>query len=160
MDVTKLVGKRLSFRSKSIIPIGGKIGIDGDDITDLVDNLDDAEWDKLVSKLDNLCMPSIAVAGSSPGVTSTGCKGKRGSLGLYRKLKKSTSNIADGHAWQKHVIEDNLFPEISSKGDFQKLIEKTMFENPTHVKNLQNSRKAFYNQSDNTLVIYDRSSNR
>jgi hypothetical protein len=69
-------------------------------------------------------------------------------------VKKISHAIAHGHSYQKHVIDENLFPAIKSKEDFQELIAKVLTK-PTHHRNLENDRQAFYDKKTNTIVIYN-----
>ena len=68
--------------------------------------------------------------------------------------KKIAKAIASGHAYEKHVIEEKLFPEVKSESDFVDLIGKVL-ANPTHHRELENRRKAFYDSKSNTIVIYN-----
>jgi hypothetical protein len=68
-----------------------------------------------------------------------------------RKIAKA---IAHGHAYEKHVIEEKLFPEVKSEKDFMELIGKVL-ANPTHHRELENEREAFYDSKSNTIVIYN-----
>jgi hypothetical protein len=65
---------------------------------------------------------------------------------------KTAEAIGNGHAYQKHVIDEELFPEVKSKADFAKLIAGVL-ANPTHHKELSNEREAYYDQATNTIVI-------
>jgi hypothetical protein len=62
--------------------------------------------------------------------------------------------IATGHAYEKHVIEEKLFPEVKNKNDFTALIGKVL-ANPTHHRKLENDREAFFDKKSNTIVIYN-----
>jgi len=68
--------------------------------------------------------------------------------------KKIAKAIAAGHAYEKHVIEEKLFPEVKSASDFRELIGKVL-ANPTHHRGLENEREAFYDSKSNTIVIYN-----
>jgi hypothetical protein len=77
------------------------------------------------------------------------------------KLKEPTAAqlkiakaIAGGHAYEKHVVEEKLFPEIKSEADFVALIGKVL-ANPTHHRDLENDREAFYDKHSNTIIIYN-----
>src|SRR5438045_1914961 len=50
--------------------------------------------------------------------------------------KKIAKAIAAGHAYEKHVIEEKLFPEVKSASDFRELIGKVL-ANPTHQRGLE-----------------------
>ena len=68
--------------------------------------------------------------------------------------KKIAKAIAGGHAYEKHVVEEKLFPEVKSERDFVELIGKVL-ANPTHHRELENEREAYYDQNTNTIVIYN-----
>jgi hypothetical protein len=77
------------------------------------------------------------------------------------KLKEPTAAqlkiakaIAGGHAYEKHVIEEKLFPEVKSEADFVELIGKVL-ANPTHHRELENDREAYYDKHSNTIIIYN-----
>jgi hypothetical protein len=67
---------------------------------------------------------------------------------------KIAQAIAAGHAYEKHVVEEKLFPEIKSANDFKELIGKVL-ANPTHHRKLENDREAYYDKPSNTIVIYN-----
>jgi len=68
--------------------------------------------------------------------------------------KKIAKAITTGHAYEKHVIEEKLFPEVKSPNDFMEVIGKVL-ANPTHHRKLENDREAFYDLPSNTIVIYN-----
>ena len=77
------------------------------------------------------------------------------------KLKEPTTAqlkiakaIAGGHAYEKHVVEEKLFPEIKSEAEFVELMGKVL-ANPTHHRELENDREAFYDKHSNTIIIYN-----
>jgi hypothetical protein len=65
---------------------------------------------------------------------------------------KTADAISNGHSYQKHVVDEELFPEVKSKADFAKLIAGVL-ANPTHHKDLGNDREAYYDQASNIIVI-------
>jgi hypothetical protein len=69
-------------------------------------------------------------------------------------IKKISRAIAHGHAYEKHVVEEKLFPEVKSKDDFQEVIAKVLTR-PTHHRKLTSDRQAFYDRKSNTIVIYN-----
>jgi hypothetical protein len=78
-----------------------------------------------------------------------------------KKLKEPTAAqlkiakaIAKGHAYEKHVVEEKLFPEVKNRDDFIELIAKVL-ANPTHHRKLENDREAYFNKKSNTIVIYN-----
>jgi hypothetical protein len=68
--------------------------------------------------------------------------------------KQIAKTIANGHSYEKHVIDEKLFPEVKSKSDFVELIGKVL-ANPTHHRGLENKREAYYDSKSNTIVIYN-----
>jgi hypothetical protein len=68
--------------------------------------------------------------------------------------KKIASAIAGGHAYQKHVVDEELFPEVKNKEEFGGLIARVI-ANPSHHRKLENQREAFYDKKSNTIVIYN-----
>ena len=77
------------------------------------------------------------------------------------KLKEPTAAqlkiaqaIAAGHAYEKHVVEEKLFPEVKNANDYKELIGKVL-ANPTHHRKLENDREAYYDKPSNTIVIYN-----
>src|SRR5262249_52469493 len=67
---------------------------------------------------------------------------------------KIAQSISRGHAYEKHVVDENLFPEIESRNEFKELIGKVL-ANPTHHRKLENDREAYYDKPSNTIVIYN-----
>jgi hypothetical protein len=60
--------------------------------------------------------------------------------------------IADGHAYDKHVIEREEFPDISSQDQFSDYI-KDILRNPNEVKSLPRGRTAYWDDGSGTVVI-------
>ncbi|MBP2198991.1 VENN motif pre-toxin domain-containing protein [Pantoea cypripedii] len=62
--------------------------------------------------------------------------------------------IANGHAYEKHVIQQNEFADlgITTREQFAQHIEDVV-RNPTSVKELSGGRSAFWDQSTKTVVI-------
>jgi hypothetical protein len=67
---------------------------------------------------------------------------------------KIAKAIASGHAYEKHVVEEKLFPEVKNKGEFIDVIAGVL-ANPTHHRELENDREAFFDKKSNTIVIYN-----
>ena len=63
--------------------------------------------------------------------------------------------IAEGHAWQKHVIEGNEFPGIATKEEFAELIDDIMTSSAERSKDLSRGRKAWWDSQTGTVVISD-----
>ena len=67
---------------------------------------------------------------------------------------KIAKAIAKGHSYEKHVVEEKLFPEVKSTDDFMELIARVL-ANPTHHRKLENDREAYFDNKSNTIVIYN-----
>jgi hypothetical protein len=67
---------------------------------------------------------------------------------------KIAAAIAAGHSYEKHVVEEKLFPEVKNENDFKELIGNVI-ANPTHHRKLENDREAYYDKPSNTIVIYN-----
>ena len=65
---------------------------------------------------------------------------------------KTAEAISNGHSYQKHVVDEDLFPEVKTRAEFAKLIAGVL-ANPTHHKELTNDREAYYDQAGNIIVI-------
>ncbi|MBE7195365.1 MAG: hypothetical protein INR66_23165 [Gordonia polyisoprenivorans] len=63
--------------------------------------------------------------------------------------RATAKRIADGHAYQKHVIERGEFPGVSSRAEFSELVESVMKNGS--VKTLPRGRMAYW--LDGTVVI-------
>jgi hypothetical protein len=62
--------------------------------------------------------------------------------------------IGMGHSYQKHVLDEKQFPEVKGREEFIELIAKVI-ANPTHHKELENDREAFYDAKSNIIVIHN-----
>ncbi|CFQ74471.1 Uncharacterised protein [Yersinia similis] len=62
--------------------------------------------------------------------------------------------IADGHAFEKHVIEQGEFTGlgIRTRAQFAQHVENVV-KNPTSTKELSGGRSAYWDQSTGTVVI-------
>ena len=66
-----------------------------------------------------------------------------------------SKKIANGHAWDKHVIKQKEFPDISTKEEFQRHIKKVM-ENPTEkIIKRNGERKEYWHAESKTYVLKD-----
>lgn len=68
--------------------------------------------------------------------------------------KKIATAIANGHAYQKHVVDEKLFPDVENREEFGSLIARVI-ANPSHHRELENEREAFYDKKSNIIVIYN-----
>jgi len=80
-------------------------------------------------------------------------KGKKPKEPTAAQLKIAKA-IAHGHAYEKHVVEEKLFPEVKNRDDFIDVIAKVL-ANPTHHRELENDREAYFDKKSNTIVIYN-----
>jgi hypothetical protein len=62
--------------------------------------------------------------------------------------------IADGHAYDKHVVEGGEFPEVGSRGEFAAHISEVM-RSPSASQPLERDRTAYYSDDAGTIVIED-----
>lgn len=70
------------------------------------------------------------------------------------KNAEKAEKIANGHAWEKHVVKAKEFPEIETKEEFTKHIEDVM-NNPDEVKPLKDERTGYWDEKTGTVVIED-----
>ena len=92
----------------------------------------------------------LAIAGGFFGnAAGQDAKKKKTPTPAQMKIAEAISN---GHAYQKHVVDEEQFPDVKSKTDFAKLIAGVL-ANPTHHKELNKEREAFYDLPSNTIVI-------
>jgi hypothetical protein len=103
-----------------------------------------------------VCVAACVFAMLSVAWASGGGEQKKG-----KPLKEPTvaqlkiaKAIAGGHAYEKHVVEEKLFPEVKSPSDFIKVIARVL-ANPTHHRELANDREAYFDKKSNTIVIYN-----
>jgi hypothetical protein len=67
---------------------------------------------------------------------------------------KIAKAMAEGHAYEKHVVEEGLFPAVKSRDQFAQVIAKVL-ANPSHYRKLERDREAYYDYKSNIIVIYD-----
>ena len=70
-------------------------------------------------------------------------------------IKKISDKIADGHAWDKHVIRQREFPSITSKKQFAKLIRNVIEKNFRSRRFLRDGGTGYWDNNSGTLVIFD-----
>ena len=65
--------------------------------------------------------------------------------------------IANGHAYDKHIVENNEFPGVHTKAEFAEVIGDAVrrAEADGSVRNLQRGRTAYYDDTTGLLVIKD-----
>lgn len=69
---------------------------------------------------------------------------------LNRQL--SAQQLANGHAFEKHELQQGQFPFVKTKEQFAKHLENVM-TNPTHHKQLGGGREAFYDSRTSTFIV-------
>ena len=69
-------------------------------------------------------------------------------------VSQTAEDIANGHAYDKHVIQQGEYSEISNRQEFAQLIQNTM-DNATAEKSLAGGRYAYWDANDGTVVITD-----
>jgi filamentous hemagglutinin len=69
---------------------------------------------------------------------------------LTRQL--TAEEIANGHAFDKHVVTQAEFPEINTKQQFGEHVENIL-NNPTEMKTLSNGRTAYWDDATQTVII-------
>ena len=76
------------------------------------------------------------------------------SSGSGKSAETIGRDIADGHAFEKHVLEQNEYADlgIKTKEQFAQHIENVV-KNPTSTKELTNGRSAYWAKSSGTVVI-------
>jgi hypothetical protein len=97
-----------------------------------------------------LCVLALAAADGIGGDKKKETKLKEPTA----KQQKIAKAIGGGHAYEKHVLDEKLFPEVKSEKEFIELIAKVI-ANPSHHRELENDREAFYDKKSNTIVIYN-----
>lgn len=96
-------------------------------------------------------MVLLVAAGASAGGDEKKDKNLKEPTAAQLKIAKA---IATGHAYEKHVVEEKLFPEVKNTNDFIEVIAKVL-ANATHHRDLENEREAYYDKKSNTIVIYN-----
>jgi hypothetical protein len=70
------------------------------------------------------------------------------------KIARIAEQIAAGHSYDKHVVEQNEFPWIRSREHFRDFIARIM-KNPTEWKPLEGGRSAYWDKETGTVVVRD-----
>ena len=68
------------------------------------------------------------------------------------KLARIAEQIAAGHAYGEHVVEQHQFPWVRSRQDFRELIARIL-RNPTERKPLKGGRTAYWDGATGTIVV-------
>ncbi|MFO0965716.1 MAG: hypothetical protein U0793_09055 [Gemmataceae bacterium] len=61
------------------------------------------------------------------------------------RAEKDRPRHRPGHSYEKHVVDEKLFPEVKSRDDFIDLIANVL-ANRTHHRDLENDREAYYDR--------------
>jgi hypothetical protein len=99
-----------------------------------------------------VCLVALVIAASA-SARGDGTKDKKFKEPTPAQMKIAKA-IAGGHAYKKHVVEEKLFPDVSSRKAFAEVIAKVL-SNPTHHRELENDRAAYFDKKTNTIVIYN-----
>ena len=87
--------------------------------------------------------PSSIATGRVSGYTST----------ERLRIRKSAYNIANGHAFEKHVVNKGEFNAfVKTRRDFMNHIDR-IISNPSATRQLSRGRTAYWDNSSNTVVI-------
>ncbi len=72
-----------------------------------------------------------------------------------KAFSEDVEKIGNGHAWDKHKVNQDEFPEINSREEFKSLIDYVMNSSKSLYRKLSRGREAWYDPANNTLVIKD-----
>lgn len=81
-------------------------------------------------------------------------EGAQKALDWAEKIARIADRISAGHAYYKHAVEQDEFPEIKSRQEFRDLIAKVL-KNPTEWKQLERGRSAYWDKETGTVVVRD-----
>lgn len=70
------------------------------------------------------------------------------------EIARVAKQIAAGHAYDKHAVEQDAFPWVKSREDFRELIARIL-RNPTEWKRLRQGRSAYWDRETGTVVVRD-----
>jgi hypothetical protein len=70
------------------------------------------------------------------------------------EIARVAAQISKGHAYDKHVVEQDEFPEVVDRKQFRNLIQKILSD-PTDWKRLEGGRSAYWDKETGTVVIRD-----
>jgi SPP1 gp7 family putative phage head morphogenesis protein len=71
---------------------------------------------------------------------------------ITKRNREVAEKIANGHAYDKHVVKARDFPKIKNRKQFQELIEDVM-NNPDEVRELENGRKVYWRDKEGIAVF-------
>jgi RHS repeat-associated protein len=100
--------------------------------------------------LSNAMAMSSASGGAGPG-GGTGAPSSGGSGSGGRGRDPAAEKIANGHAYDKHVVKGKEFPEVKDKSGFSDVVDRVM-QSPEN-KALSNGRHAYWEDTTKTVVI-------
>jgi hypothetical protein len=78
----------------------------------------------------------------------------RKALDRAEKIARIAGQIAAGHAYYKHVVEQREYPWIRSREEYRELIARIL-RKPTEWKPLERGRSAYWDKETGTVVIRD-----
>ncbi|SCA58805.1 hypothetical protein AB751O23_AP_00150 [Chlamydiales bacterium SCGC AB-751-O23] len=88
---------------------------------------------------------------ASQGIASSSATSSVAALKLNQRL--ASQEIAWGHAFEKHIINQNEFPGwIRTRHQFAELVERVM-HSPSSMRSLRNNRLAYWQKESGTIVI-------
>ncbi|HLJ76818.1 MAG TPA: hypothetical protein VKT75_05370 [Acidobacteriaceae bacterium] len=73
------------------------------------------------------------------------------------QARRIAEQIAQGHAFQDHVLDNDEFPEIRTREEFAQLIREVLTDGSSSVKLLTHGREAYWSEVHRTIVILDSS---
>jgi filamentous hemagglutinin len=96
-----------------------------------------------IKQIEAKTLPALEIGSASSAVNA-----------LKLRNQFAAKQIADGHAFEKHIIQGKEFPGISTRQQFQEYLEQIMNSPKTLVKILSSGRTGFYDKISNTIIIY------
>jgi len=158
-----LKSKRRSNRAKGRVVRARKdddLGDDGDDGTYY--GLDNSDTPENLEGNDAYGLDALGVlAGMEGALGSAGAEGVDEGAGVGPAMgmdPESAAALADqiaaGHAYDDHVVDDGHFPDINTPEEFSDHIEGILTD-PGDVKDLRNDRTGYWDDETGTVVIHD-----
>ena len=96
-----------------------------------------------IKQIESKTLPALEISSASSAVNA-----------IRLRNQFAAKQIADGHAFDKHVVQGKEFLGITTRQQFQTYLEQIMNSPKTLVKVLSSNRIGFYDDISNTLVIY------
>ena len=73
---------------------------------------------------------------------------------LLELISRFGDLIANDHAWEEHVVDQNEFPWIQTRGQFADHIEDVIHD-PAAIKSLSGGRTSYFDNVSGTIVIHN-----